>query len=190
MTDADATPLVLVVDDEREVADSYALRLRNRFETETVYSGAAALEAVSDDVDVVLLDRRMPEVTGDDVLREIRDRGIDVQVIMLTAVDPGFDTLEMPFDDYLCKPVPREDLVAAVEQQLTIVGYRQLSEFFRLAAKRAVIEASTEALPGDGDGEYEHLVAETDHLRESLADRLEEFDRLEADFAAVSREPG
>ncbi len=190
MTADDGQPLVLVVDDEREVADSYALRLRNRFETETVYSGEAALEAVSDDVDVVLLDRRMPEVTGDEVLEAIRDRGIDVQVIMLTAVDPGFDTLEMPFDDYLCKPVPKADLISAVEQQLAIVGYRELSEFFQLAAKRAVLEAST-ASPADANREeYEALVAKTDRLRGELQERIEEFDRLEADFAAVSREPG
>ena len=190
MTDGDGRPLVLVVDDEREVADSYALRLRDRFDTETVYSGKAALEAVSDEVDVVLLDRRMPEVTGDEVLAEIRDRGVDVQVIMLTAVDPGFDTLEMPFDDYLCKPVPKEDLEAAVEAQLRIVGYRQLSEFFSLAAKRAVLEASTEAPASANRDEYDDLVAETNHLREVLADRLQEFERLEADFASVSREPG
>jgi DNA-binding response OmpR family regulator len=190
MTGEDGQPLVLVVDDEREVADSYALRLRNRFETETVYSGEAALEVVSDEVDVVLLDRRMPEVTGDEVLAAIRDRGVDVQVIMLTAVDPEFDTLEMPFDDYLCKPVPREDLVAAVEQQLAIVGYRQLSEYFQLAAKRAVLEASTASPAGEHREEYEKLVAETERLREVLGSRIEEFDRLEADFAAVSREPG
>jgi len=57
---ADAS--VLVVDDERDVADVYALRLSDEFETRTAYSGGAALTPLDDDVDVVLLDRHMPEV--------------------------------------------------------------------------------------------------------------------------------
>ena len=99
------TATVLVVDDEEEVADVYALRLRNEYDTRVAYGGEDALETIDVDVDVVLLDRRMPDIPGDEVLEQIREKGYDCRIIMLTAVDPGLDIVEMPFDEYLCKPV-------------------------------------------------------------------------------------
>jgi len=60
---------------------------------------------MDDEVDAVLLDRRMPDVHGDEVLARLREEGCDCPVIMTTAVDPGMDILEMDFEDYLCKPV-------------------------------------------------------------------------------------
>ena len=76
----------------------YALRL-DRYETRTAYGGREALEAVDGSVDVVLLDRRMPEIPGDEVLGRIRTTGYNCRVIVLTAVDPGPDIVEMHFDD-------------------------------------------------------------------------------------------
>ena len=69
-TSRDAT--VLVVDDEEAVADAYTAQLEGEYETRTAYSGKEALETVDDGVDIVLLDRRMPGRSGDEVLE--RDR--------------------------------------------------------------------------------------------------------------------
>ena len=186
---AAADARVLVVDDEREVADAYAVRIGTVYEAAAVYSGESALEAISEATDVVLLDRRMPGMTGDEVLERIRERGIDCQVIMLTAIDPGFDTIGMPFDDYLCKPVERDDLLGAIEQQLRIVNYRQLSEYFELAAKRAVLEAATSRRERETNEEYTELVAETRQLRSELADSIDDFEDIDSAFAAINREP-
>ena len=59
-TDTDEAT-VLVVEDEARVADTYAMRLRDRCATTVAYDGEEALETVNEDVDVILLDRRMPE---------------------------------------------------------------------------------------------------------------------------------
>ena len=132
----------LVVDDEKEVADAYALRLKGVCETSTVYGGPAALEHVENHtVDVLLLDRHMPAMSGDEVLQELDDRDFDGRVIMVTAVDPGFEVLEMPFDDYLCKPVDRTDLRAAIDHQRRVLAYQTLGEYFSAESKRAVLEA-------------------------------------------------
>ena len=99
MTASAGAPRVLIVDDEERVADTYDLRLRDDYDTRVAYDGETALELVDEDTDVVLLDRRMPELSGDEVLEEIRNRGLDVRVVLLTAVDPDFEIVEMECDD-------------------------------------------------------------------------------------------
>lgn len=61
MGQLDRQATVLVVDDEKDLADVYAEHLKERYTVRTEYSGNEALEAMSPDVDVVLLDRRMPD---------------------------------------------------------------------------------------------------------------------------------
>jgi DNA-binding response OmpR family regulator len=187
----DAT--VLVVDDEKEVADVYALRLRTEFETETAYGGEAALDAIGggDEIDVVLLDRRMPGVSGDDVLEEIRDRGIDCRVIMITAVDPDFDIIDMQFDDYLCKPIEKDDLVAAIEQQLTARRYdHQLTRYLEATSKLALLEAEKTTQTLDANEDVAELKSQIDELKSGMDDTLSEFDDIQRAFKEISRHPG
>lgn len=182
---------VLVVDDEEEVADVYALRLRNEYDTRVAYGGDDALETIDIDVDIVLLDRRMPDISGDDVLDQIREKGYDCRVIMLTAVDPGLDIVEMPFDDYLCKPVEKEDLVAAIEQQLQIQQYdEQLSEYFEVTSKLALLESELPPQDQEESEELERLNERAKTLRSDLNDLLDEFDSLDEAFQSIGRNPG
>jgi len=190
-TTDDAT--VLVVDDEKEVADVYALRLRDAFDTETAYGGEAALDAIGDGegIDVVLLDRRMPGVSGDDVLRTIRERGVDCRVIMITAVDPDFDIIDMAFDDYLCKPIEKDDLVAAIEQQLTARRYdEQLTQYLEATSKLALLEAEKTAQTLDANEDVAELESRIEELRAEIDDTLKEFDDIDRAFTEISRHPG
>jgi DNA-binding response OmpR family regulator len=185
------TATVLVVDDEREVADVYALRLRDQFETRVAYSGNEALEAMDVDVDVVLLDRRMPDISGDEVLAEIREKGYDCRVIMLTAVDPGIDIVSMEFDDYLCKPVEKEDLVEAIDQQLDVIRHDEtLSEYFELTSKLALLESELSKEEIEESEEVAELREQVDGLRAELDDAFNELDDIETAFAEISRHPG
>lgn len=180
---------VLVVDDEKEVADAYALRLQDKYEMRTAYSGKTALDQLDETVDVVLLDRRMPEMSGDEVLHKIQDHNNDYRVIMLTAIDPGFDILDMPFDDYLCKPVDRDDLHAAIDQQLRIVACDHLSEYFELASKQSVLEAQLPSQELAHDEQYAELESRLSELRTELARTLDEFEELEQTFERIDRRP-
>ncbi|MFD1588431.1 response regulator transcription factor [Halorientalis brevis] len=187
-TDASADLRALVVDDEREVADAYALRIRGFCDVETAYSGTDALSIIDDaDIDVVLLDRHMPGMSGDDVLAELDDRGYYGRVIMVTAVDPGFDVLEMPFDDYLCKPVDREDVRAAIDHQRQVLAYETLGAYFSTESKRAVLEAEMgpDAVQ-DHDG-YSELADHAARL-ERRARRLLADDALIDQFDQIGRE--
>ncbi|WP_336037331.1 response regulator [Halobacterium yunchengense] len=179
---------VLVVDDEKEVADAYALRLRGFCDVETAYDGEAALATIEEStIDVVLLDRHMPGLSGDDVLAELDDRDFRGRVVMVTAVDPDFDVLELPFDDYLCKPVDREDVRAAVDQQRRVLAYDLLGEYFSAQSKRAIIEAETTAAARDDHDGYRAVAERADTLRERVGRLLVDDDVIDA-FDDIGRE--
>lgn len=181
---------VLVVDDERDVADLYAFRLDEHYTVRTAYDGQAALDALDGDVDVVLLDRRMPGLTGDEVLQRVREADADCRVVMVTAIDPDVDIVDMDFDDYLCKPIGKETLLEAVEHQLTASEYGEtVQKLFRATSKVGVLEAekSTEEL--DDSAEYQDLTQRIEELRAEQSELIEELDDFEAAFNAIDRTP-
>ncbi len=172
---------VLVVDDEERVADTYEMRLRDGYETDVAYDGDQALEKVDDDVDVVLLDRRMPEPSGDEVLKEVRRQGIDVRVVLLTAVDPDFDIVDMPCDDYVVKPVDKADLQRVVERALKIAAYNdRLQELSSKKLKRNVLEVEMPQPELRESDTYEQLCEEIEALQAEVGD-------LEADLDLEDR---
>jgi DNA-binding response OmpR family regulator len=183
-------PRVLVVDDEKEVADAYALRLEGVADVTIAYSGGEALDLTdsSDPPDVVLLDRHMPDRSGDDVLTELRGHDMRTRVIMITAIDPGLGLLELPFDDYLCKPVERDDVRAAVDQQCQVLAYELLGEYFRSESKRSVITAELSPERLAEHEEFTALDARTDALRERVCRLLPGADDLLETFSGIDRE--
>ncbi|MBX0295002.1 response regulator [Haloarcula nitratireducens] len=188
MSESTADATVLVVDDEAEVADVYALRLRNRYQTETAYGGQAALDRIDDDIDVVLLDRRMPDVAGDEVLAEIRERDVSARVIMITAVDPDFDIIDLPFDDYLCKPVEKEALVAAIDQQLAAHRYDdRLAEYLELTSKLTLLEGEKQPQALEGDERVDALQRRVNRLKTEMDDALVEFEDTGTAFEQTGR---
>lgn len=110
---------VLVVEDEQLLADAVATGLRREaMAVDVVYDGAAALERIEvNDYDVVVLDRDLPLVHGDDVCRKIVELGMPTRVLMLTAsgdVSDRVEGLELGADDYLPKPFAFTELIARV----------------------------------------------------------------------------
>jgi CheY-like chemotaxis protein len=182
-------PKVLLVDDEKEVADAYALRLEGVADVTIAYSGEEALSTVdpSSPPDVVLLDRHMPGQSGDEVLEELRRRDLRTRVVMVTAIDPGLEILDLPFDDYLCKPVEREDVRAAVDQQCQVLAYTLLGEYFRLESRRAVIEAELPPERLADHDEFGDLDRRTDALRERASRLLPEASDMLAAFSGIDR---
>jgi DNA-binding response OmpR family regulator len=110
---------ILVAEDERFLADLVAEGLRERaMAVDIAYDGAAALERLAvNDYDVLVLDRDLPGVHGDDVCQELARRGERVRILMLTAsgeVHERIDGLNLGADDYLSKPFSFEELVARI----------------------------------------------------------------------------
>jgi DNA-binding response OmpR family regulator len=110
---------VLVVEDERVLADAIATGLRREaMAVDVAYDGAAALEKTSYiDYDVIVLDRDLPKVHGDEVARQLVAQRSASRIIMLTAsgdVDAKVEGLELGADDYLAKPFVFIELIARV----------------------------------------------------------------------------
>ena len=110
---------VLVVEDERLLADAIAEGLRQEaLAVDVVYDGEAALERLGlNEYDVVVLDRDLPVVPGDQVCQALVDSGAATRVLMLTAaaeVDRRVEGLALGADDYLGKPFVFTELVARV----------------------------------------------------------------------------
>jgi DNA-binding response OmpR family regulator len=182
--DSNDSPVVLIADDEAELAQLYAHWLADSYEVLVATSGEEAVELASDDVDVALLDRRMPTMTGDEVLSALRERGIDCRVAMITAVEPDVDIVDMPFDDYMVKPITREQLQSVVEVLLSRLTFDdRTQEFFALASKKATLES---AQKDTDDAEYDRLTDRMDELREELDQTLTEFS--DEAFEAVFRD--
>jgi DNA-binding response OmpR family regulator len=108
---------VLVVEDDKEMADTIALGLRReQMAVDVVYDGATGLaQARVYDYDVVVLDRDLPEVHGDDVCAALIDGHQRARILMLTAAGSVADRVEglgHGADDYLPKPFAFAELVA------------------------------------------------------------------------------
>lgn len=175
-------PTVLVVDDERELADLYTEWLSDEYSVRTAYAGVEALERLDSTVEVVLLDRRMPELSGDEVLERIRDGDVDPRVIMVTAVDPDVDIIDLPFDDYLVKPVTDEVLHDAVERMRARDRHdEKVREAVALASKMATLESKMDIDGLETSDEYAALEARFFELAEEL-DEDESVDDPYAEF--------
>ncbi|WP_254831969.1 response regulator [Haloglomus salinum] len=159
-------PTVLLVEDDEPLADLYADWLRDDYHVEVVHGGEPALERLAEGgIDVVLLDRHMPDVSGDEVLVTLRDWGLDARVAMVTGVSPEMDVLEMGFDDYLLKPVDRGTLVETVEGLLDRGTYEELRiELGSLRVKRNVLQVEQSERRLAEDDRYEALCARIERL--------------------------
>ncbi|MGI5216060.1 response regulator transcription factor [Plantactinospora sp. CA-290183] len=110
---------VLIVEDHRVLADTIAEGLRHEaMAVDVVYDGAAATERVAvNEYDVLVLDRDLPGVHGDDVCRTVAGSGSGTRVLMLTASSAVPDRvagLTLGADDYLSKPFDFTELVARI----------------------------------------------------------------------------
>jgi DNA-binding response OmpR family regulator len=119
LREGEGTVRVLVVEDEQVLADAVATGLRREsMAVDVVYDGDAALERIAvNDYDVVVLDRDLPLVHGDDVCRHVVSSGVSTRVLMLTAsgdIQDRVEGLTIGADDYLAKPFAFPELVARI----------------------------------------------------------------------------
>lgn len=168
---------ILIVEDEPPLAEMYADYLGDTYRTIIAQNGEEALDAIDSTVNVVVLDRRMPGLSGDDVLERIREQGYDVRVAMVTAVKPDFDILDMPFDAYLTKPVSLRDLRDTIEDLLALDSFNDaVKESYALAAKRTALESSMFMDELESNDEYISLTNRLEELSRELDAASADFD--------------
>jgi two-component system, NtrC family, response regulator AtoC len=190
---------ILVVDDERLVRWSLQQKLEQwGYHVSLAEDGASALARIQlDNPDLITLDVKLPDMTGIDVLSELRSRNIQIPVIVITAfgvVDDAVRSLKLGAYDFIEKPINFEKLENAVHNALETRRLRsevaltheiQRSEFSvdrivgisdhirdirELIQKVAVSEASTILIQGES-GTGKDLVAHAIHYESSRRDR-------------------
>ncbi|WP_267640334.1 response regulator transcription factor [Haloarchaeobius amylolyticus] len=176
-------PTILVVDDEHRLADLYATWIGEEYETLTAYDGRGAVETIDETVDIVLLDRHMPGLSGDEVLEHIRADGHDCWVVMVTAVDPGLDIVQMDIHDYLTKPVTQCQLMRLIESlrvKNRFDGSRR--EHDELTNKMATLDDELDFDDLSNTDEYQHLEDRLKTVSDELAAEAEEAEAKLSDL--------
>lgn len=110
---------ILLAEDEKELSNALVAILKhNNYSVDAVYDGADALDyGLSENYDVVILDIMMPKMNGLEVLEQLREKGIQTPILMLTAkteIEDRILGLDLGADDYLGKPFAMGELLARV----------------------------------------------------------------------------
>jgi DNA-binding NtrC family response regulator len=120
---------VLVVDDEQLIRWSLRQRLEEAgYHVEEAEDGAKALEAVSRGVDLVLLDYKLPDLDGLELLRRIKDADADALVILMTAystVESAVEAMQRGAFHYVKKPLEMDEMLLLVERALETTRLRR-----------------------------------------------------------------
>jgi DNA-binding response OmpR family regulator len=183
---------ILIVDDEPEIVRGLEDNLRfEGYQTATAMDGREALVVAAREApDLILLDIMMPGLSGWDVCRELRGKGIDVPIIMLTARGEEGDRirgLELGADDYITKPFSLRELLARVRAVLRRPGPRRKAEELSFGDAR-VRPRGRQAFVGGREialtrKEFELLVYLLEHrgevvTRERLLDEVWGYERF------------
>ncbi|HET7342559.1 MAG TPA: sigma-54 dependent transcriptional regulator, partial [Methylomirabilota bacterium] len=190
-------PVILVVDDEPGLRESFRLILDDDYEVVDVADGAAALDIVrSTQVDLVLLDIRLPGMDGIEVLERVKAIDESVEVILVTAVKTvrtAVAAMKLGAFDYLTKPFEEDELLSLVRRALErrslerevvylrselerrhdfgeIVGeHPEMQKLYRLVAH--VARTSTTVLITGESGTGKELIARAIHRQSPRRDK-------------------
>lgn len=136
---------ILVVDDEKDFVEMFSLRLQDAGQrVKAAYNGQECLQSLDDnDIDIVILDIKMPGMDGIETLREIKRKYPLVEVILLTghgAVDTAVEGMKLGAFDYLNKPADFDELLKLLQKAQTRKAEHE--ERIRKAEARSLLRKS------------------------------------------------
>ena len=162
-------PVVLIIEDEPGLAELYAEWLGDDYTVRTAKTGDAALWQFDDAVDVVLLDRQLPDVSGEELLGQLKDTDVDCGYAMLTGTEPGFEILKLDVDEYARKPIDRDELRALVdrlEERRAVEG--AIGSYLSTLSKKRALEAEIAVDERGSDPRYRSLSSELTTRRRQI----------------------
>jgi CheY-like chemotaxis protein len=170
------TTTIMVVDDEERMAKCYKLFIQDTYDTFVTIGGQVAVDNLTREVDVVLLDRRMPEMHGHEVLEHISQGDYNCRVIIISALDPDMDIIEYDFSKYLSKPVVKEELLNAIEQVRMLDQYENLlTEYYQAVEKYSIMKSEFDPFTLEESDEFQALKENISQTQEEIDDVLSVF---------------
>lgn len=181
---------VLVAEDEESLRRLYKTWLETEgFTVLTAENGQEAHEIWDESIDAILLDRRMPEKYGDEVLETGRENGFDTPVSMITAVDPDLEISEMQFDDYVVKPTEREEIIQTVNELVSTNEIRQtVREFARAGVKINKLQKEHPQNMLKTHAEYQRLQKEYSELQQDVKGMASDLNEYEKELLIEARQ--
>ena len=118
---------VLIIEDDKMVLDLYEKILEKEYNVSKANNGEEALKKISIEIDLILLDRRLPDKKGLEILKEIKNnpKYDKIPIMMLTGLEPDFNIDEVPLEDYLEKPINPSDLRQSVKKIIYKCEYKE-----------------------------------------------------------------
>jgi DNA-binding NtrC family response regulator len=190
---------ILILEDEKLLRMTMRKRLEGEgyrvFEAET---GEAAIDLIRDDEpDLLVLDYKLPDMTGIDVLRQVREMHLDTSAILLTAfssIGTAVEAMKLGAHDYLDKPVDYDELLATIAKALettrlrrevrrhrnelvrlygiaNIVGRSKATEQILIKIRKVADSAASTVLIQGESGTGKDVVAKAIHYASSRADK-------------------
>lgn len=180
------TPVVLIVEDELELADLYRDWLSDEYTVRIAATGAEAMDKIDSAIDVAILDRQVPDKSGDEILHAIEDRGYSCQAIMVTAVEPDFDIIPLPFDEYLTKPISCAELVETVDRVRALGEIDEdILKYYGLASKIGLLNAHKPEYALNANAQYQRLLERFVRVKERANRNLRKLvEELPADWVS------
>ncbi len=176
-TDNSNKKKILIVEDDTAERELYEEMLKEEYDTIKAKNGEKALEKISPEIDLIILDRKMPGLSGDQVLKRIRKADKkDIQgipTIMLTALDADLDIINMEFNDYLNKPVSPKELRQKIKETLSINNYsKNLNKYYSLINKKTVLQNSLSEEELSKNKEYQELEDDIKKQRKNINEEI------------------
>jgi len=172
-TAPDEERIIVVADDDRRVATMHTSWLSGEYAVRTAHNGDETIEELGPEVDVLVLDRRMPGRSGDEVLAWLREQEYDTRVVMITAEEPGEDLFALDFDEYLTKPVSEAEFKSVVADLIERSEYD--SQLQAYLARQSTVKALQSA-----EGTAADTAATIDEAGQSAAADTDGFERSES----------
>lgn len=148
-------PVILIVDDEESVRESFRLALQDDYELVFAEDAKATLRILKGQTfDLCLLDIMLPDGSGLDLLRQIKRRDESIDVIMVTAltgVDTALDAMKLGAYDYITKPYKIDELYELIKRVLTKRALEKENRFLReeIGLKKPVVLMGTSRVTQD-----------------------------------------
>jgi DNA-binding HxlR family transcriptional regulator len=169
-------PRVLIVDDDPRQVELLSSWLSAEYDVVTATDGNAAREALDESIDVAILDRHLPDTTGEKIVENARQAGISPPTGFLSSADVSVSATELPADLLLSKPTTRDRVLEAVNtlyrmNELSALGRKVRAREHRLRFVREEHGPAVETAPA-----YERADAALDDLQEEWQNELEDRD--------------
>lgn len=114
---------ILIIDDEEKICEFIAAFLiKDGHSVSIANLGKEGIQKINNEnIDLIILDRMIPDISGDEICKTIKNKNINTPIIMITAkteIDDRVEGFELGCDDYICKPFSPKEMVVRVNAML------------------------------------------------------------------------